>query len=318
MSDMQDFSAVNNEESSTAEEIKFQNEEKLITSFSELDGSFDHQSYFIGEVPQSFLVDPHGFLPLNSDRLVGAVNMVEKLTNDVDLLMHGEVTKIQDFQKKISFWEDRIEKEKAEISDYQKQIKQNSIDMAYDKKNRDYWLGRAEEVALDYSNAEAANRRENWLWLVKKYGLKNPDGTQIVPSQNAFEEICNGSTSNLVGEYKNAGNKYEFSRKNRETENNRLIREISRLKGSMETLQGYISSTYAKEIEPLQDGVLLLKELNVKLKSLQQNSQSTFGDLRAWAESFINEFIQANSRVPQTIVTEFRKLSSIPLPAENC
>ena len=53
--------------------------------------------------------------------------------------------------------------------------------MVYDKKNRDYWLCRAEQVIVDYSYAEAANRPEDWAWLIKKYGLKNADGSPIDP-----------------------------------------------------------------------------------------------------------------------------------------
>lgn len=197
-------------------------------------------------------------------------------------------------------------------------IKQNNIDVVYDKKNRDYWWCRAEQVAVDYSGAEAANRAEDWLWFIKKYGLKNVDGTSIDPADQAIEELCNGSSNNLVGEYKNAGNKYEQARRDREADNNQLLRENGRMKGSNDTLQGYISFSYAKEIEPLQEGVLLFKEFSVKLKSLGQDSTSSYGDLRAWAESFINDFIKANAHVPQSVVTDFRKLASIPLPAENC
>jgi hypothetical protein len=298
--------------------VPAQEEQNQIQSLNEIEESLDDQSYFLGEVPQTFLVDPLGFLPLNSDRLAGSVNMIEKLDSDVNTLIQDEVAKIQVLQKKINFWEDRIEKNKALIVANLSKIKQNNTDMTYDKKNRDYWWGRAEQVMVDYSNAEAANRTEDWAWLVKKYGLKNADGTQVDPAQQAVEEICNGTSNNLLGEYKNAGNKYEQARRDKEAENNSLIRENSRHKASNETLQGYISATYSKEIEPLQDGVLLLKEFSVKVKALGQDNKANYGDLRSWAEPFLNEFIKTNSRVPQSVVTEFRKLASIPLPAENC
>ncbi|MBF8263442.1 MAG: hypothetical protein HW387_1107 [Parachlamydiales bacterium] len=326
MSDMQEFSAFRNEESSSQENSHFdpmavlpaKEEKQSIQSLNEIEESLDGQSYFLGEVPQLFLVDPKGFLPLNSDRMIGSINIVEKLINDVNGLTLEEVGKIQVLQKKINFWEDRIEKNKASIASNEQKIKQNNIDMSYDKKNRDYWWGRAEQVTVDYANAESASRTDDWAWLIKKYGLKNADGTQISPDEKAVEELCNGTSSDLIGEYKNAGNKYEQARRDRETENNILIRENSRHKGSNETLQGYISSTYTKEIEPLQDGVLLLKEFSVKLKAFGQDNKATFGEMRAWAEPFLNDFIKANSRVPQSVVTEFRKLASIPLPAENC
>jgi hypothetical protein len=326
MSDMQEFSAFRVEESSSQNNSQFDpmavlpaKEENIpVQSLNEVEETLDGQSYFLGEVPQVYLVDPNGFLPLNSDRLVGSTNMIEKLVNDSSLLIQEEVNKIQVLQKKINYWEDRIEKNKAGIASNQGKIKQNTVDMVYDKKNRDYWWGRSEQVSVDYSNAEAANRKEDWAWLIKKYGLKNPDGSQISSESNTVEELCNGAASNLAGEYKTAGNKYEQSRRDREAENNRLIRENSQFKNSNDTLLGYISSTYTKEIEPLQDGVLLLKEFSVKIKSIGQEAKATFGDLRAWAEPFLNEFIKNNSRVPQYVVTEFRKLSSIPLPAEHC
>ena len=326
MSDMQEFSAFRNEDSSSQDNnssepmavFPVQEEKKTIQSLNEVSQSMDGQSYFLGEVPQTYLVDPKGFLPLNSDRLIGSTNMIESLSTESNSLIQDEVSKIQVLQKKINFWEDRIEKNKALIQSNLSKIKQNNSDMIYDKKNRDYWMGRAEQVMIDYSNAEAANRSEDWDWLIKKYGLKNIDGTQINPEQPAIDEICNGASNNLLGEYKNAGNKYEQSRRDRETENTHLIRENSRHKASTETLQSYISATYTKEIEPLQDGVLLLKEFSVKLKALGQDEKSNYGDLRAWAEPFLDEFIKANSRVPQSVVTDFRKLTSIPLPSENC
>ena len=325
MSDIPESSSFQNEENSSQEISHFdpmavlseQEEKNVVQSLNQIEESLDGQSYFLGEVPQSYLVDPQGFLPLNSDRIIGSTNAIEPLINDVGLLIHDEVAKIQNFQKKINFWEDRIEKNKTAIASSESKMKQNNIDMVFDKKNRDYWTGRAEQVAIDYSYASAADRTEDWAWLIKKYGLKNADSSPIDSDQNAIEELCNGASNNLIGEYKNASNKYEQARRDRELENHRLIHENSHLKGSNETLKGYISATYTKEIEPLQEGVLLLKELSAKLQSMSQDSHSTFGELRAWAEPFINDFIKMNSRGPQSIVTEFRKFASIPLPAQN-
>jgi len=325
MSEMQEFSAYQNDGSATEhfdpmavlpahEEVA-----QVMPRSTEIEDTIDGQSYFLGEVPQSHLVDPKVFLPLNSDKLVGSANRVEQLLSEVNQLIQQEVEKIQVLQKKINFWEDRIEKNKSQISSNMGKIKQNLTDIVYDKKNRDYWWVRAEAVLLDYSNAEAANRKEDWEWLIKKYGLKNAEGVQVDPEHPAVEELCNGEANNLAGEYKNAGSKYEQARQSREAENNRLIRENSRMKGNSETLQSYISATYSKEVEPLQDGVLLLKEFSVKLKALgQEGSKANYGELRGWAEPFLDEFIRSNPRVPQSVVTDFRKLASIPLPAENC
>jgi len=325
MSDIQEPSAIQPEVNSSLENGQQDsmaafsgNEEKIpVQSLNEIEETLDGQSYFLGEVPQSYLVDPQGFLPLNSDRIVGSSNSLDPLMSDVVSLLQDEVAKIKAFQKKINFWEDRIEKNKTSIATYESKIKQNSIDMVYDKRNRDYWLSRAEQVTVDYSYAAASNRTEDWAWLIKKYGLKNDEGSPINSELSAAEQLCNSAANNLAGEFRNAGDKYEQVRRDREVENHRLIHENSHLKRMNDTLKGYISATYTKEIEPLQDGVILLKELSAKLQSLSQDIKTTFGDLRAWAEPFINDFIKTNSRVPQSIVTEFRKFASIPLPPQN-
>jgi hypothetical protein len=288
-------------------------------NLKDLEESMDGQSYFLGEVPQSFQNDPQAFLPLNSDKLVGSVNMIDKLLSDVGMLIQEEVNQVQKLQRKINFWEERIEKNKTLVQKNLHFIKQNSTDIIYDKKNRDYWISKAEAVELDYSHAEAGSRTQDWAWLIKKYCLKNADGTEINSKSSCVEELCNGEANNLIAEYRGTSNKYETARKNREEENTRMIRENAKFSIANEQLQNYISATYTNEIEPLQDGILLLKELGVKLKALsQEGGKATYGEMRSWAESFLNEFIRTNSRVPQSVVTEFRKLTSIPLPADHC
>jgi hypothetical protein len=197
-------------------------------------------------------------------------------------------------------------------------IDQNNLEIEYDKKNRDYWLSRAERVSTDYQSAAAGNRLNQWTWLIKKYGLKNADGSQINPANSAVDELANGESNNLIGQYTNAGNKYEMAKKDKEAINLRLIRENSNLLQMNETLQSYVSGCYQNEIEPLQDGVLMLKELSLKLKTLSQEENATFGALRNWGDSYLNQFLLSNPRVHQNLVTEFRKLTSIPLPPDHC
>jgi len=292
--------------------------EPATRNLSSIDETVDGQSYFLGEIPQAQLVDPCAFLPLNSDRLIGSVNTVEKLMFEVGLLVEEEVNQIQKHQRRIAFWEDRIEKNKVQVKKNELRIKQNNTDIIYDKKNRDYWLSRAEEVDLDYSHAESSGRHQDWAWLIKKYGLKNADGSEIDAKIHCVEELCNGEAKNLAAEYRSSGNKYDIMKKARETENRRLIGENAKYLNSNDQLQSYISTTYVGDIEPLQDGVLLLKELGVKLKALGQEEKATFGEMRTWSEPFLNDFIKANSRVPQSVVTHFRRLTSIPLPPEHC
>lgn len=322
MSDMQEFSGPQSEETmsrfdSTAALPANETKVEGNTQVKDIDTSLDAQSYILGEVPQSYLYDPQAFLPLNSDKLIGSVNMIEKVLSEISPLIQDEVDQIQKLQKKISNWEDRLEKNKAQVQRNEMQIKQNRVDINYDKKNRDYWWSRSEQVLLDYEHAQASNREVDWLWLIKKYGLKNPDGSQVDHKNHCVEEICQGASNNLAAEFKTAGNKYEQTKKDKEADNTRMIHENGRLLTGNDQLQHFISSAYTNEVEPLQDGVLLLKELGVKLKSLSQNDQATYGDLRAWAEDFLDEFLKTNPRVSQALVTEFRKLTSIPLPAKN-
>lgn len=294
------------------------NKEKAEPMAAFTEKSNDQQSYFKGEVPQSYLVDPTSALPLNSDRLIGAINMVDKLLFEIGILIEEEVAMIQKYQKKIAFWEDRIEKNRILIKRNEFQIKQNTANALYDKKNRDYWLGRAEEVETDYSHAEIAQRAQDWAWLIKKYGLKNANGMSIDCTAHCVEELCNGEAKNLAAEYRNTGNKYETARKEKETENGRLVRENSKFQQTNDTLQNYISATYSQQVEPLQDGILLMKELGLKVKAIGHDEKATYGDLRAWAEPFLDDFIRNNPKVPQDSVTNFRRLTSIPLPPEYC
>lgn len=293
-------------------------QEPIVQNINTIDETVDSQSYFLGEVPQPNLADPCAQLPLNSDRLIGAINVVEKLLFEVGLLIEEEVASIQKHQKRITFWEDRIEKNKAMIQKNEQRIKQNNTDALYDKKNRDYWYGRGEDVDIDYSHAEVSGREQDWAWLIKKYGFKNADGSEIDPRSVCVEELCNGESKNLSGEYKASGNRYENARKEKEAENSRLVRENAKLLNSNDQLQGYISAVYSSEIEPLQDGILLLKEFGMKLKELGRDEQSSYGDMRIWAEGFLNDFVKANPRVPGMIAMQFRKLASIPLPPEYC
>ena len=286
-------------------------EEEIMT------GSIDEQSYVLGEVPQPHLSDPQAFLPLDSDRLSRSGHGIEGMMSEVDRLVQEEMTLIQRLQKRIHSWEERMEKNRSIVAKNDAQIKQNKTDISYDKKNRDYWMGRAEQVLMDYQDAESAGRANTWEWLIKKYGLKDADGEAIECDATCVEELCNGEANNLAGEYQQAGNRYEQSRKDKEQENGRLIRENSKLLNMNETLQSYVAAAYSNEMEPLQDGVLLMKELGVKLKALSQDESASYGDLRVWADGFLSEFLKSNPRVLLHIVTNFRAIASIPLPTIN-
>ncbi len=287
-------------------------------NLKEIEESLDGQSYFLGEVPQHQLVDPQAFLPMNSDRLIGSVNAPQLLLSDAAKLIEEETASIQILQRRISMYAEKIEKNKEVIGKNLAKVKQNNIDIVHDKKNRDYWIGRAEEVETDYLNTAATNRLSEWAWLVKKYGLHNADGTSIDAREAAIEELCNGETNNLISLYRDTGKKYDKMKKEREAENSQLLRENGQHLGLNDKLNGYIATIRAQEIAPLEEGILLMKELHAKLSSLNsENCSATYGDMRNWAETYLNDFLKSNSLVPQKMATAFRKLTSIPLPADH-
>ncbi len=302
------------EEKYEAQEATLEKGNAFSEEMIELD--MDELSYPVGEVPQAYLVDPEVHLTLNSEKLNQNAQMVEGLVQEAESIIQEEVTQIQKLQKNIDQWESRIEKNKMLIEKNQQTAKQNNKEIVYDKKNRDYWASRAEQVMLDFNNASVAGREDSWNWLVKKYGLKNPDGTPIDARNHCIDELCNGEISNLAGEYKSAADKYELAKKDKEALNLRLTKDNAKHKNSVETLQKYIQSAYTYQIEPLQDGVLLLKEFTAKLKSFSSQEQATFGDLREWAEQFLDEYLQENPRTHQSVIHDFRRLASIPLPPE--
>ena len=140
------------------------NSSSIQHNLKQIEESLDGQSYLLGEVPQHQLVDPQAFLPLNSDRLVGgSLNAPEKSLAEVAELIEEENNQVQLLHKKISMYAERIEKNRALISVNQGKIKQNNIYLIHDKKNRDYWFGRAEEIELDYQNASAQTTSKSGL-----------------------------------------------------------------------------------------------------------------------------------------------------------
>ena len=313
----EDFSAEQSISSTVEkkEEIKV----KKVVEESLLESTLDEQSYSLGEVPQSYLLDPEVNLPLNSDLLNSSDRSLQSMVDEASHLVQEEISDIKKHQKSVDYWEERIEKNKAFIKHNYELAKKNNEAIAYDKRNRDYWWTRAEQVELDYRNAEVASREDEWAWLIRKYGLKNPDGTSIDAKNACVEELCNGGCKNLSARYKSSGDSYEEKRKEKERENTQLAKDNAKYKSSNETLLRYVSAAYENHIEPLQTGIMLMKELITKLKAFTtQDSNSTFGELREWAELYLNEFLRDNSQVKQSVVTDFRRIASIPLPPENC
>lgn len=295
-----------------------ENKELVSAAVHEISASLDGQSYFLGEVPQLYLADPHAFLPLNSDCLMGAMNMARTILSELEPLIEEELKEVSKLQRQISLWEEKIRRNSGVIDKNLAQIQQNIVDMSYDNKNRDFWCVKEQQVLADYSKAEASGSVASWAWLIKKYGLKNPDGTPIDHHSNCVGELCNGAASNLSMEYKMAGIRYDQTHKHKEADNVLLTDDNDKLSATNQQLQKYIANMFANEIEPLQDGVLLFKELGLKLKTLErQESPAKYGDLRSWAESFLDEFLKENSFVQQRVVNAFRRLASIPLPAQN-
>lgn len=264
------------------------------------------------------LLDPEQTLPLNTEKLTGsAPSTLESILSDVEINIELELDQIRMIEEKIKLWKESIEKNLETIEANRKTIKQNNAALIHDMKNRDYWRERADKVFLDFQYARAGARETDWSWLIKKYELKNPEGNEIDAAHPAIEEVCNGEINNLAGQYQAASNRCEQHQKNREEENIRLIQENSNHLAFNDTLQGYINHTLSAELAPIQSGVLLMTEFKNELQMLQQGEGSTFGDMREWSETFLDEFLKSNPKVETRIVTEFRKLASIPLPPNH-
>jgi hypothetical protein len=87
-----------------------------------------------------------------------------------------------------------------------------------------------------------------------------------------------------------------------------LIAESAAFMKINDTLQGWILDAYANEVEPLQNGVLLLRELCIKTKE-----ETSFSELKEWADVYLSDFLRANPKVAKEGILNFRKLASIPL-----
>ncbi len=267
----------------------------------------------VEEVPVANPCDPQGSLPLNVDRLVGN----EKLLSEIAVLIQEEVNSMNRFQRQIYHWEESIEKNKVLLQEHLDQIKKNLGEINFNKKNRDFWLNRSEQVVMDYTHADALDLVQEWSWLVKKYGLKNSDGSEIDSKASDISDLCSKHIEQLTNIYIAAGMKFDALRKDREQINLRFVTENGKLLKQIAQLQSYIQHLCKTEIEPLQDGVLLLKELNLKVRVFLEKPDASYGDLRMWAESFLDEFLKMNPNTPMRIVTEFRRLAQISLPAQN-
>ncbi|MEL7431623.1 MAG: hypothetical protein AAGI90_03730 [Chlamydiota bacterium] len=276
----------------------------------------EEKSYAAGEVPQVFSLDPDQFLPLNSEKL-GEKAALNRSIEELEQITRDEISSIHKFQRAIDEWEKTIEKNKLFINRNKETIRKNNADMSYDEKNRDYWWRIAENVINDFSISTATNHPDTWAWLIKKHGLKVAGGDPIDERSDCVEEFCNGSANSLASKYKTAGDKYDQSKKARQKETFRIIAENAQYKKILETLQQYVQSTYQNKVEPLQDGVMMLKELTAKFRGFLSQPNATYGDLREWAETFLNEYILENPATPQHVITDFRKWASIPLPSEN-
>ncbi len=269
-------------------------------------------------MPQQYQADPNAYLPIDSECLVGVNNPIKSILSELEPFIEEELREVTKLQRQSDSWKEKIKKNRSVIDKNLSQIKQNRVDMSYDIKNRDFWFGRAQQVLADYATAEASGSSSDWAWLIRKYGLKNPDGTSIEARSSSVGTLCNDSANSLALEYKAAGMRYDQTQRHIEATNALIEGDNDKLEATNQQLQKYIANVYANEIEPLQDGVLLLNELRVKLKSLErQETPPKYGDLRAWAEDFIDSFLKENPFTLQRVVNTFRRLASIPLPPIN-
>lgn len=262
-----------------------------------------------------YRTDPHASLPLNSDPLSG--HLLKVLT-ELDLHIEEEKRETLKLQTQIAIWEERIRGNYFQMGKNVEQIKSNLVDAAHEIMHRDYWWSRESLVLTDFSLAKNSARPSDWAWLIKKYGLKNGDGTPLDPQTSCIEEVCLGAIRNLAIEYKEAGVRYDLAQNYKKSESDHLTSLNAKLSATNEHLRSYINNVHSEGIEPIKDGITFLKEFWLKLRTLEkQERPATFGCMRSWAEEHLDQFLKNYPSIPYRVVNTFRRLASIPLPAQN-
>jgi len=312
---MSEFENTPNQEglNQEASQNEIRKEEVAPTNNQEL--NIDTNSFQKVRGPEAHLFDPEISLPINSEKL--DMNLLQPLVDEIDHLTCGDISDIQKLQKSIDAWEAKVEENKALMDKNRSIIRNNKEATNLDQQNRDYWWRRSDNVLGDFKSASAANHINDWSWFIKKHGIKDLEGSALNVDHDQINDLCRDGADKLAGKYRTAGDKFDSSKKDREDVSFRLISENGRLRVTNETLQKYIQSTYQVRIEPLQDGVLLMKELGAKMRAYMSSNDARFGDLRGWAENFLNQYLIENPRTPQSAINEFRRVASIPLPSEN-
>ncbi len=289
--------------------------ESLIASFSDLEKIENSDSLSsLDEIPM-YRADPHAFLPRNAEPLN---NTLDGLFKEVNLLLDEELKEVSRHIRKADTAEEKVRKNDALIRKNLSEIKKNTADIVYQEKSRDYWMEREQEVFADYQQIEGSSCETDWAWLIRKYGLKESNGVLIDYRDPRVSEFSKQSASDLMTEYKEAGFRHERSLKGKEVEISLLEQTNQELSQANEELGGVTAHLRLHEIKPLQDGVLLFRELSLKLKALKnQERKATFKDIRSWAESFLDQFLRKHPLIPYRVVSAFRRLASIPLPSQN-
>lgn len=259
--------------------------------------------------------DPHSFLPLNSDL---PPEYIPKTLAELEIHFKEEKREMQKIQKQVALWEDRIRGNYFQMGKNVEHIKSNEIEADYDTLNRDYWWNRESLVLTDLSLAKSTARPSDWSWIIKKYGLKNTDGTLLDPHAHCIEELCLGAIRNLAIEYKEVGVRFDLALNYKKSENEHVTSINAKLSATNEHLRNYMNHVQTKGIEPIQDGILFFQEFALKLKSLEnQEKAATYGELRAWAEEHLDQFLKKYPSIPDRFISNFRRLALIPLPAKT-
>lgn len=297
--------------------------ESLMASFSDMGGDegkvlpMKEPFLPIEEVPL-YRADPHAFLPSNAEPLIGSVDVITMVSEEIQQLIEEELIEISKHMRNIAFIEEKIWRNNALIEKNLEEIRRHAADIVYQRKNRDYWFQRELQVLLDYQKVAGSCREIDWAWLIKKYGLKEGCGVLVDYRDPRASSLCEKAMTNLMMEYKEAGNKHDQILKSKELERSPLERVNQKLSQANEELNAHVANIFASEIAFIQEGVSLLRDLSGKLGILKnQERKAVFGDIRSWAESYLDQFLRKNPLIPYRIVSAFRRLTSIPLPAQN-
>lgn len=209
----------------------------------------------------------------------------------IELLIVEERKEIGRLREQISAWEEMIRANFFQMGKNAEVIEQNTRTSAHEIKMRDYWWDKESLVLSDFQSAQKSLK---WKSLIQKHEL-NLDHRSLL-----IEKLCQDAILELALKYKETGIQHDLAVASKNGENKRVSEMNAKLNAENTHLRERISNAHLSEIEPLQDGLLFLKEFIVIIKSQQASSDT----IHSWAEGFVKKY----PSIPSRVLHSFQKL----------